>query len=478
MADLTYRLVLRATFEGREQLEQAVQELDKIQFQGAKVGVSVQQGAKEAGVGLQGIARSAMSVGFMFNMVESAWMRQTMASIMASNAQDRYNDAVARYGVTSREAQRAARQLTQEMQYLDAANMRANVSMGLMAGTMLISTGLLQKETWATVASTASKTAHTIATKLNSIATGENILTKIAHKAVTIACTAVEWLENAALQAQLVLKAALSYGVAVPLMIAGAAAVAGIAGYYMGGRQQGGFIEKEGLYHLHTGEKVLSKESVLASMKESNSKETFKSLQTGGLVEKEGVYHLHTGERVLSKESVSLYEKMFTTNNIEKTAFTSMQKGGTIEKEGLYHLHTGEKVLSKESVLSSNSKETFKSLQTGGLVEKEGVYHLHTGEQVLSKESVSLYEKMFATNNIEKSTFMGTRHDGGYVPQTGVYGLLAGEHVSKNIQTTTLETSKAEVFNIQSDIHVETDLERALQIQNRKIVNEWKRMRP
>jgi hypothetical protein len=382
MADLTYRLVLRATFEGREQLEQAVQELDKIQFQGAKVGVTVGKGAKEAGIGMQSIARSAMSVGFMFNMLESAWMRQTMANIMASNAQDRYNSAVARYGVNSQEAQQAARQLTQEMQYLDVANMRANVSMGLMAGSMLISTGLLKEDTWATISHTASKYASIIATKLETAATDEGILAKIASKAWSLACAAATWIENAALYAKLVLQEALAPWM-VPAMIVGVAAVAGVAGYYMGGgKQQGGFIEKEGLYHLHTGEKVLSKESVL--------------------------------------------------------------------------------------------KETFKSLQTGGFVEKEGVYHLHAGEKVLSKESAILYEK----NNIEKSTFMGIRHDGGYVPQTGLYGLLAGEYVSKSIATTTLETSKAEVFNIQSDVHIETDLERALTIQNKKIVNEWKRMRP
>jgi len=312
MADLTYRLVLRATFEGREQLDQAVQELEKIQFQGAKVGVSVQQGGARAGEGLQGIARSAMSIGFMFNMVESAWMRQTMASIMAANAQDRYNSAVARFGVKSEEAQRAARQLTQEMQYLDAANMRANVSMGLMAGTLLISTDLLKKESWATIASTASKTYHTIATKLNTIATGENILTKIAHKAVTIASTAIEWLENAALQAQIILRGTLSMGLLVPAMIVGAAAAAGIAGYSMG---------------------------------------------------------------------------------------QSKQEGGHIPQTGMYLLHEGEYVLPK--------------------------------------------------------TNMGT-----------------------SIQTTSLETSKVEVFSIQSDIHVETDLERALTIQNKKIVSEWKRMRP
>jgi len=300
MADLTYRLVLRATFEGREQLEQAVQELDKIQFQGAKVGVTVGQGAAEAGIGLQGIARSAMSVGFMFNMLESAWMRQTMASIMASNAQDRYNSAVARYGVNSQEAQQAARQLTQEMQYLDAANMRANVSMGLMAGSFLLSTGLLKGETWATMQATAAKAAHAIATKIETAATGEGILAKIWDTTTRLANTAIIWIENAALQAQIVLEGILSMGLAVPAMVVGAAAAAGIAGYYMGSKQQG-----------------------------------------------------------------------------------------------------------------------------------------------------------------------------GYVPQTGLYTLHAGEYVS-----TTMETSKAEVFNIQSDIHVETDLERALAIQNKKIVNEWKRMQP
>jgi hypothetical protein len=265
MADLTYRLILRATFEGREQLSQAVQELDKLQFQGSKVGVSVEQGSREAGTGLQSIARSTMSVGFMFNMLESAWMRQTMASIMAANAQDRYNSAVARYGAHSQEAQQAARQLAQEMQYLDAANMRANVSMGLMAGSFLLSTGLLKEETWATIGLTASKYAHIIATKLETAATGEGVIAMAIHSAATVAHTAVLWLKNAALEAMVVLEAMASHGLLVPAIIGAGAVTGAVISQYMKpppSKQLGGYISETGVYTLHAGEYVLPKASL------------------------------------------------------------------------------------------------------------------------------------------------------------------------------------------------------------------------
>jgi len=259
MADTVYRLVLRATFESPEELDRAVTGLQKLKLEGANVGVTIGQAGRTSQTSLESIARSGMQVGFMFNMLESAYMRQAMAMMLATNSQERYNTVVARYGANSREAQEAAKEMQMQMEYLNLANMRANVSMALMATQFAISTGLLKAETWATVQATASKTAHAIATKLEAAAHSGATLSLIAHKAATAAATVVDWLHVAALKAKVILLNMVSMGTLTPaILAAGAVATAAVAGYTLAGsKQKGGYIPETGAYLLHKGEYVI-----------------------------------------------------------------------------------------------------------------------------------------------------------------------------------------------------------------------------
>ena len=202
MADMMYRLVLRAQFENQEQLQSAIDGLEKLKVQGANVSVTMGAAGTTGKSSLEGIARSAMSVGFMFNMLESAMMRAQMATLLVDNAQDRYNTTVEKYGKNSAEARKAAKELASQMDYLNMATIRENVSMGLMIGMITIQSGVLNTAT----------------------------LAKIAHTAATAAQTAANWLENSSLMAQITLQAALHPWL-VPAMVGGAAAVIGTVGY-------------------------------------------------------------------------------------------------------------------------------------------------------------------------------------------------------------------------------------------------------
>ena len=163
MADMMYRLVLRAQFENQAELTRAIDGLNQIQIHGAKVNIQMGGMGRASGESLNSLASSALRCGFMFNMMESALMRQEMAAMMAENAQNRLNDAVARYGANSEQARRAAKQYEAEMSYLNNANIRANVSMGLMALQLLLQSNLLNKVTLAQIANTVAKGTATIA---------------------------------------------------------------------------------------------------------------------------------------------------------------------------------------------------------------------------------------------------------------------------------------------------------------------------
>jgi len=163
LSEMMYRLTLRAHFEGEAELERAVHSLERLQIQGATVNVRMGEMGRTGALGLDSLARSALRVGYMFNMLESAWMRQTMAQMMATNAQERYNTVVERYGANSEEARQAAKQLEMQTNYLNMANMRANVSMGLMITQLALQGSLLDKATISSVA-------HTLATKAATIA--------------------------------------------------------------------------------------------------------------------------------------------------------------------------------------------------------------------------------------------------------------------------------------------------------------------
>jgi len=377
MADMMYRLVLRAQFENQAELTKAIEGLNQLQFQGAKVNVTMGGVGRQSSESFSGLARSVMSVGFMFNMMESALMRQEMAMMMAESAQNRLNDAIQRYGANSEQARRAAKQMEAETSYLNAANIRANVSMGLMITNLILQSKVLEAAT----------------------------MKQIIHTAVTAASTIKEWLHVAALQARALWQAIVSGGLAVPLMVAGAAIGGAALGTYMGSRETGGSIQKTGTYLLHEGETVLSKDSTQTIL--NNSK----------LLE--------------SKESSQSRSK-------------SLEKGGTIEKEGYFHLHSGEEVLSKETV---ENNKTFLNSVKESKISSSSAMLLSTLKELKNSTATNTFMSTFSKQSTESMIPLNAGH--------------------------TLST-----FNFETHLHVETDLDKALEENNRRIRNEYKRNVP
>jgi len=202
MADMMYRLVLRAKFESEQELERVIHGLKQLEVQGAKVNISMGTTAREGTMGLDTLARSALRVGFMFNMLESAFMRVTIGQMMITRGQEAYNKAVEKYGKYSKEARQAAKQLELQTNYLNMANMRANISMGLMLTQLALQSNLLK-------GATLSQIAHTVATK---------------------AATLADWLHVAALKAKTILMG-ITQPWMVPAMIAGGVAVGATIGH-------------------------------------------------------------------------------------------------------------------------------------------------------------------------------------------------------------------------------------------------------
>jgi len=275
--------------------------LEKLQLSGSKVNITIGKEGRAAAGGLDTLARSGLRVGFMLNMVESAYMRQTMATLMANNAQERYNTVVARYGRNSEEARKAARQMETQMDYLNLANNRANISTALLMTQFALQTGILKKSTWATIQATAAKYAdtianklsasslsesaiasyaHTVATKLNlgsikqaitakfshvaaiqveNAATKSSIASMIAHKVATTAAAIADAAHVTILKAKAIVLSMASAGTLAPLIIAAGATVAAAVTAYAGTRHEGGYIPKTGRYDLLAGEWVLPK---------------------------------------------------------------------------------------------------------------------------------------------------------------------------------------------------------------------------
>jgi hypothetical protein len=430
---------------------------------------------------LNTLGRSVMTMGFMFNMMESALMRQDMAAMMAENSQNRLNDAIARYGANSVQAQRAMKQNEAEMNYLNNANMRATVSMGLMAITL----GLQAKALWATFVAENAVTAAKYGSALASAA-------KTAAETIE---TGWIWLKNAATSAAITLQA-MAQPWLVPVMLGAAAAVGvGIAAAYAS-KETGGYVEETKPYMLHAGEWVLPKNTVdtftskesfksVESNKENTvnnqtltsknalntfaSKETFKSLKEGGVIEKEGLYFLHTGEKVLSKES-ALKENV-STNNVERSALTErlQSKESLMNVKDVSNTRNDEKSTLLSAIKESNSSNTEKSAST----EKNMLNSLLSITKESNKSSIekstlnndktilnSLVSTMRESNksNIEKSAlkerFISPKHEFA-VPSGG---------------GSTLPT-----FNFETHMHIETDLDAALAEQNRRIKNEYRR---
>lgn len=162
--DMTYRLVLKATFQDAEELDRVTQGLQQLKVQGAQVTVQMND-MKQAGTSsFASILQSGMSVAFMYNMLESAMMRQQQASKSLQDAEDNLTTTIQRYGAGSKEARDASEELKTTRDYLTSATNREYVSEGLMLATLIQQSGILKASTWATIEKTAAEAAHEIQT--------------------------------------------------------------------------------------------------------------------------------------------------------------------------------------------------------------------------------------------------------------------------------------------------------------------------
>jgi len=209
MADMMYRLILKAKFEDEAELQRALQGISQLDIAGANVTVRAGAMGRAGRTNLEGIASSALRCGFMLNMLESSFMRAEMAQMRMARGQHRYNEIVKKYGKNSEEAKRAMKELELQTSYLNRANMRVNISTGLMLLQLALQSGLLKQAT----------------------------LAQLAHTGATIIATAKDWLHVAALAVKAKLIAMTTLGAAVPAMLIGAGLVsAAIAGYTYAGR--------------------------------------------------------------------------------------------------------------------------------------------------------------------------------------------------------------------------------------------------
>lgn len=191
---MVYRLVLRARFENEAELERVLRGLERLEVQGAKVNVNIGKAGRQGAMGLSQIASAALSAGFMINMLASAYMRMNMAQLMTERGQRRLNKIIEQCGANSEEAREASQDLEMQMNYLNMANMRVNVSTGLMMIMMAKQIGLLNTATIASAGRT------------------------LAAHAATIA----DWAHVAALKVKAALLAAISGGTLVPVMLVAA----------------------------------------------------------------------------------------------------------------------------------------------------------------------------------------------------------------------------------------------------------------
>lgn len=173
MSESVYRIVLKGVSDTGD-FDTVISKLQELSATAKNVTVQVGDIAEKPSLSLNNLATSFLRVGFMFNMFESAMMRQQMATYMLTNAQNDYNKAVQNFGPTSEQAIQAHDRLTTMTNYTNAANLRANISTALLTTQIILQTGILEKAT----------------------------IAKLLDATATAASTLQDWLETAAIQAK------------------------------------------------------------------------------------------------------------------------------------------------------------------------------------------------------------------------------------------------------------------------------------
>lgn len=124
--------------QAQEQVTEGIQEITTYTITFGETQERVSQ------VSLRGISQMLFGMQmltWMTSMAATASMRQEGATIAVEQAQENYNNAVARYGASSRQAQRAARSLERAQLYVSRANMMATFSM-ISFGMQIVQAGL------------------------------------------------------------------------------------------------------------------------------------------------------------------------------------------------------------------------------------------------------------------------------------------------------------------------------------------------
>lgn len=197
-----YRSVIDTEWIGQDAIADYEQAMDRVQTSTMGIGEATQRTSSIMSRSWRNSIFTMQMGLFYFSMLESATYRQEAATIAIENAQDAYNQAVARYGAQSSQAVRAERTLERSRRYITTANRRAAISyIGLGLQTVNVSAELLKQAGITNIA--------TLSTKINTFATNINVGGKLASVAATsqyigatIAATAADWASSAALWAK------------------------------------------------------------------------------------------------------------------------------------------------------------------------------------------------------------------------------------------------------------------------------------
>jgi len=149
---------------------------------------------------------------FYFTMLESAMYRNEAAAIAIENAQDSYNQAVARYGAQSSQAIRAERNLERARRMLQSTNVRTAVSyvgMGLQVVSFVAS---MKKEWVQRLLNIGATTAHTTATAADTLATNTSSVASLKYAATTVFAKISDMLHVEVLKQKVSLISGLKYG--------------------------------------------------------------------------------------------------------------------------------------------------------------------------------------------------------------------------------------------------------------------------
>jgi len=171
-----FRVIIEGDYRAQKAFEMAIYQTGVLKTSIEGMSETAQKTSVEAEAGFEKMARGIWRVTSLFAVMDMAMMRVQVAHNILESAQDRYNQALEKYGTFSRQAVAAHRELERVHNYVARSYIRAAIAAGSFILRVALESNVLKEASLAHITKSLAEAKATIVSNLHNASLATKII--------------------------------------------------------------------------------------------------------------------------------------------------------------------------------------------------------------------------------------------------------------------------------------------------------------